>query len=380
LSTSHAIFGQATFALTDDIHVTGGYRRTTDYRRTDTTAGPVYFKEFHGFQIPLSVAGTKPLPGAGSSRSEVPKASANTYTVAVDWKFADDWLTYATTRTGYKGGGINGNTPEDDPARFFGPEHVTDYEVGLKGDFEILGTRIRNNIAAYQTDYKDIQRTSILPGTAQTVTQNLAQATIRGIEVELNVQPSQYFDVNGYFAYTDGKFDEWLENTTCSSQPFQPVCTGQPATTPLIVDHAHGRATAAGSTSTFTPDLMAELSKYRYGIQPAVHLGFLSDRLETATLSANAYYRSASARNDTNHSVRVGPSNLLPGYTLVDARFDWRNISGGNLSLFASATNVQGKTFPVFIGDATNICNCMHAIYSEPRMWNVGFSYDFVGR
>ena len=376
-SESYATYGQGTFAVTPTINLTAGYRRTTDFKRSETTASQTYFDTFRGFQIPISVAGAKPLPGALITSTVVPRASAGTYTLAADWKFRPGWLTYITTRTGYRGGGINSTQPVDSPFRNFGPERVKDYEAGLKGDFDIMGAHARTNIAIFRTTYSDIQRSTLLSGTALTITRNLAEARIQGVEVEANLQANSYLTLGGFFSYTDGKFVNWLEDTRCASQPFQPVCAGQPSTTLMTIDHAHGVVTAAGNSARFTPDQIAELSKYRYGITPALGLGFLGEQFQTATLSASYYYRSSTPNADVNNSGNIGNLAIVKGYAMADVRFDWRNIRGSEWNFFASATNVFDKTVPIFVGEASNICDCIHTVYSEPRMLLAGFSMKF---
>src|SRR5690606_14681250 len=104
--------------------------------------------------IPISVLGVEPIAGTTTSLLEVPRTSADTYTLAVDWRPTDDILVYATNRTGYKGGGINSSISSG-PQRVFGPERVTDYEAGFKADWHPGNILLRTNVAVFKTDYED---------------------------------------------------------------------------------------------------------------------------------------------------------------------------------------------------------------------------------
>src|SRR3546814_18196289 len=71
--------------------------------------------------------------------------------MGLDYQLSGDVFLYGVTRRGYRAGGIN--TPNLGgtlvPYQTFGPQTVTDYEIGLKADWAIGAVQGRNNISAY---------------------------------------------------------------------------------------------------------------------------------------------------------------------------------------------------------------------------------------
>src|SRR3546814_20440628 len=78
-------------------------------------------------------------------------------------------------------GGFNANIDDPD-LQIVRPEHITDYEAGLKADWHIGGMPVRTNVSAFLAKYKDIQRTTslIFEGLVVTGNFNAAAATLYG--------------------------------------------------------------------------------------------------------------------------------------------------------------------------------------------------------
>src|SRR5690606_9956364 len=108
------------------------------------------------------------------------------------------------------GQNMRGNVPGTfDP---FEPETVTDYEVGMKADF--LDSRVRANLAAFTSDYKDAQREvfSLFPdGSTGSLTTNAGAATINGFEADLTLLPLDNLTINATIAYLDASYDEFVD-------------------------------------------------------------------------------------------------------------------------------------------------------------------------
>jgi iron complex outermembrane receptor protein len=383
LSETYAAYGQATYKVIDGVSLTAGFRRTWDYLKTTTVAGPVYETTFNGQAIRQSVLGTKPLPNSLESVTEVPRSHYDTYTLGADWKITDDVMAYVTHRKGHKTGGVNATFAPTDPLRFFGPESVTDWEFGLKAGFEAGPLRIRSDIAVFSGDYSDIQRrtSTQINGQLFVLIANVAKARIRGIEWSLNVAASDYFDVNLQYALLDAKFRDYKEVTNCAADITPTGCgiliaggasSATLAATRVDIDHVGGTKTANGRTDTFKPDRMTGSPKNRFTIQPTVHLGFLSPKFEEASLSAVIAYQSTSVSGDANYSLLIPEKDLLiPSRTLVDLRFDWKNFAstdGVSFDMFASATNVFNKTVVITRQTFINLCSCVNNGFNEPRV------------
>jgi iron complex outermembrane receptor protein len=109
---------------------------------------------------------------------------------------------YGKYATGYKSGGANSRSLT---YRTFAPESVSTFEVGLKTQF--AGDRIRLNVAAYTSKYKDAQIdfNAIIPGvnrgTLET-TNAAGNGRVKGYEIDLTVAPVTGLTLGGSYAYT----------------------------------------------------------------------------------------------------------------------------------------------------------------------------------
>src|SRR3546814_9065347 len=67
---------------------------------------------------------------------------------------------------------------------------------------------LRVNLAAFRTDYSDLQISQLVPLCCVVVT-NAAKARIKGFEIETVVRPAAWLQLDGSYAYLDAKFTEY---------------------------------------------------------------------------------------------------------------------------------------------------------------------------
>lgn len=133
------------------------------------------------------------------------------YRVGLDYKWFDNFMTYGQIATGYKGGGVNPRPFFVSQVVPFGPEEVTTYEGGFKGDF--LDKRLRLNVAGFFSDFTNVQLNvtscddiSPFPGAPCAATRNVGDAEITGVEVETVFELFDGFTVDGSYGLTDFKY------------------------------------------------------------------------------------------------------------------------------------------------------------------------------
>ena len=84
--------------------------------------------------------------------------------VGLEYRINDDMMTYASWTSGYRGGGWTYRADVGELARlrpgFYDEEQVEATEIGFKGTF--LDGRLRMNIAYWQNDFEDLQRSIFL--------------------------------------------------------------------------------------------------------------------------------------------------------------------------------------------------------------------------
>lgn len=123
-----------------------------------------------------------------------------------------DVMVYASAARGAKAGGFNATARlvED---QTFGPEFNWTYEVGFKGN--LANGRVNFNVAAFYTDWTDIQINSADFDPADptnpnvpSITQNLGNAEIYGIEIAANFLLTDNLSIDATFSHTEGEYAE----------------------------------------------------------------------------------------------------------------------------------------------------------------------------
>jgi iron complex outermembrane receptor protein len=200
--SSYAIFGQASYDLTDKLTVTAGARHTWDQKDQSRPAGGGFVDLTNNFAFLRGGAlGTLPADSGSVEFNEW------SYRLSADYALTDDNLLYASFAHGYKTGGFdfNGGELQADVLVPYLPEFVDAIEVGSKNEF-FNGAAILN-IAAFNYDYTDLQ-VFRLTGNGP-LTDNAAASTIKGLEVELEIAPTDNLRFDAAVGYLDATYDEY---------------------------------------------------------------------------------------------------------------------------------------------------------------------------
>lgn len=212
-SESWAVFGQLGYRFSDQFHVVGGLRYSHDRKegRVTGTAIATGDRFNPGGTVPLSPLGNGLAAGQSFTANYANSWGELTPQFTVEYTPTNSLLFYATYSTGYKGGGF-----EDTPANAiaaaisYDPETVTNYEVGAKMQF--FNRRARVNIAAFQMDYNDLQVTQTDSNCLCSVTDNAANARIKGVEIEVQVIPVSGLQLFGSVSLLDTKYLDFRDS------------------------------------------------------------------------------------------------------------------------------------------------------------------------
>ncbi|HLG87131.1 MAG TPA: TonB-dependent receptor [Alphaproteobacteria bacterium] len=164
-NTDFAIYGQATVHITDQIDLQGGVRWSKDDR--DDVVTTVF-----------------------------PPVTFNNTLYRVDWMADVTWrpvdgvMVYAKIATGFVPGGVFGTAP-------FGPEKLTEPEVGVKAD--LFGEKLRTNTAVFWGDYRQRQ---LLAANPTIQISNIGSDEIYGIEEELTYVPIEGLELDANAGWT----------------------------------------------------------------------------------------------------------------------------------------------------------------------------------
>lgn len=209
-TTNYAAFGQATWAVTDQLNLTAGLRYTIEKKTGQSaTFGDRDASLFLGTpELPLPIQGG---PLTGRIEGNIDRTwRALTPRFAIDFTPIDNVMLYASASRGFKGGGFTGqNTTQATIERTFNPEFAWNYELGVRSRF--LDNRAQVNATLYQMDYTNLQVTTII-GTSR-VTDNAADARIRGVEIETEFLPVDGWQLSLAYAYTDATYRAYIDGS-----------------------------------------------------------------------------------------------------------------------------------------------------------------------
>jgi len=308
---SYSIFAQGTVRPFDAFSLTAGVRRTRDEREMDarnrnTVTGCLM----------TNTAGVALNP---CTRSVDKSFEATTWNLSADYRIMDDHLVYIAARRGYRSGGFNIQAQVAAQFEPFKPETVKDVELGYKGDFVLGNVPLRLNVAGYVSDFSDVQRrvsqcNPFITSRCQliTVLSNAAAAKIKGVELELTLQPIDGLSINGFYTYTDAAYDRW-DSFDGSGNP-------------------------------------VDLSKNDFGALPRDKSGLtvryefeLGRQIGSLAVQGSGYTQSSMYLTDIND-----PLLRQKSYSLFDGRIEWLRAMDKDVTVSAWIKNIADKEYYLF--------------------------------
>lgn len=349
---SAAVFGQATYDLTDKMALTVGMRYTDETRRfdpslqvltnyTDPNAAfiPSYVNLLEGAFGPV---GTQLFPPGVYKR----KSDGTTPMASLSYKFTDDLMTYASYSEGFKGGGFSmryfppisppPGLTGDDIVGYADPETAKSYEIGMKSEF--LDSRLRVNAALFYVDYEDIQVTlNVDVGGPINVPSlvNAGTGTLKGAELEIVAVPTDWLDIQASLGYLDAEYDSFSDQALAE---FPNANSFEFPNAPQLTLHI-------GGTATF----------------------FENDR-------GRLFLRTDfSWKDDQVKDFANLPTALQDDYEILDASLNYANPDGRWL-VSLGGTNLTDEIYMVSV---VSDLDRSFAVASRPREWYLRFKYSF---
>ena len=194
---TYAAFAHLTYSLTEQLSLVGGLR----YEKEEREFGDnVYNKQFEDSWNELT-----------------PK-------IALEYCFTPAIMTYVSASKGYRSGGFN--TLATDPQYYsYDAETLWSYEIGIKNAF--LNNRLILNGSVYYMDITDMQVTEAVTPVESYLT-NAAEATAKGVELEMTARVSDGLSLMAGFGYSDIEFDSFKDamgDYEGNKNPFAPDYT-----------------------------------------------------------------------------------------------------------------------------------------------------------
>jgi len=321
LTNSYAAYVNADYDVSSALSVTGGLRYTIEKK-----SGRFFQRR----------------PNLNYNFPDLYRKDSNlSWTGSLKYAFSPRLTAYGTVSKGYKSGGFNldtigaPNLIANDLV--FGPEAVTNYEIGLKG--RTASNLLRFSAAIFNMEYSDKQVSQFIPTGAASLPSNqvtnAGRARIRGVEGDVTLRPFEGFSLTVNGTYLDAKYTQFASAAIVGGVPIS-----------YAGNHIERTPKWTGSAT----------AEYRYPISGGdlVMAGSVTHTGDTDLQADNAL------------------RNFEPGYTLFDGRFGFAADSGLDITLWGK--NLGKKTYRTF---ARVFAGLDQAVYGEPRTYGVELRYHF---
>jgi iron complex outermembrane receptor protein len=249
-------------------------------------------------------------------------------------------LFYASVATGFKSGGFTGSASTAAVAAApFDPEEATNYEVGAKT--ELFNRRLRLNLAAFHTNYRDLQVTRFFQpvGTTfgQFITENAGQALLQGVELEISAHPFRNLEIGATYAYLDAHYTRF---------------TGLPSTI--------GTGNFDGNRLRQAPrNTASAYANYTYPLSAGGQL----------SAGVNWTYQSLSYYDPDNNPITV-----IPSYDLFNGRLGYLSANG-HWDISAWIKNAGDEKYRTHVFSQRD-GRIAFALFGEPRTYGLTLTYN----
>lgn len=357
--TAYAAYGDVIWHLTDNLNLTTGARYTLDQKQFSWFNPPRYAP-----QLDATLAGLAPLLQlAGIDPSEFQQNQIFTTATGapvgvlaqtrnswrdfspravLDYHFTPNVMAYASVTRGYKAGGYNALEFNS----IYAPEHVTNYEAGIKTVFP--DQRLLFNVTGYYYTYNNLQALVLQPATSGTngipeyVTSTSDQHA-RGLEAELQWAPLDDLRLGLNGAFIDSIYSHYIA-------PDGKNLAGQPTGTP--------RFSGAATLSYTLPQVL------------------------NGSLVYDASYGYRGKTRCNSDSILQGTCQVSPNFSVgsaeqsIDMRLDW-NAPGDHWGVGIFVSNLLDKRYVTGVDNTAAPLGSAYANITPPRTWGVELRAKF---
>lgn len=342
--TNQAVYGQATYDLSERVSLTGGLRYTDD--KTEGFA----IKERTRFLLNISQGTTV------TEQSAVQESAAPTGLIELKYRPFEDVMTYAKYVRGYRQGGVNLAT--DTGIDTHDEEIVDNFELGLKSEFvwPIAG---RFNIAVFDNDLKDMQLQSgfVSPTSGSTTAIfNAGRARIQGVEFDGTLQLFERLIANFSYSYLDS---ELLDQDLAANQQRVEAAAGPIGGltfTPIAVE---------GDELPYTP-----VRSYTFALNYLVPVPEEWGRISIGGVHAYTGKQRATASE-------FSPFSVIDDFSVLNLHLNWSDVFQQPLDVSLFATNVLDEEYVTFIAGTYNATGVESRMAGQPRMYGARVKYHF---
>jgi iron complex outermembrane receptor protein len=391
---SAAVYGQVDWKITDTVKLTGGLRYTTDHKQGNEYYRLVTFNQdatnLGSFSpaldvTPVVTSSTSTVyPGTCSQPHQIANgfftrclkdaSQAVTGTAGVEWTPDHETLAYARYSKGYKAFGFNAGTVAPQPES--APEHVDDYEIGLKKSF---GRTLTLDMAAFYYNYSNAQVPVGVNNGGITLTQffNVSQAHSEGFEFEGNWSPVSHLNFALTYSFNATAIDSVCKASGLIAPGVFPAnCFPDSNDPSALAPGAQPKATEAASGQKLqsvkgNPLPQAPRNKVAFN----ANYTFEFDPGDL-TLSGSYIWKDKSYAGIFQRSY-----DEAPAWNQVDFRATWAGKNDkyeiiGYLKNAFDSRGYEAAYTGIPVGNNTTFANHAYSL-AAPRLYGIEFHYKF---
>jgi iron complex outermembrane receptor protein len=349
---NYAFFGQADWRVMEWLGLTFGARYTSEDRQFDAGQSDLSTFNYDVLNCPVNGMGFIPnvglIPCSQYARfphddeplrvytRNTPDRSFSNFSMkgGIQLYPTDDIMVYGSYNEGYKSGGWSTrvSTPITSPL-LFDEETAQTFEMGVKST--LLNGRVQANIAAFHTNYKNVQLL-IQVGTNPQI-DNFGTAKIQGIEADFSMEVTDFFS----FTSSLGLLDSELDDLTNTSPP-----------TSLQLGIVEGAS-------------LPKVPKFTFNISPRLELPVGEHQI----VLMGDYTHTSRLWNDSQRSFLL----RRPATDMVNASIMFEHNNGWSLAL--GATNLTDERY--IVNGLTSTAGQIYAIPNRPREFYARVGFEF---
>ncbi|MEM1089672.1 MAG: TonB-dependent receptor [Pseudomonadota bacterium] len=326
-TSGYAVFGEATYEVSDTFSVTAGLRYTEDDKDFDRFDQDRFINTGEIVQI----------VDESETFDEV------TYKLGAQWIVGDDSLIYAHYSTGFNSGGFNTAGAE----LSFDEQTVDAFELGSKNVF--ADGQLVLNAALYYNSYDDLLSQGFIQTgpTVSVFSTNAGEADILGLEAEIEWEPYDDLVFTAALNFTDSELGDYIVGN-----PF--VLGGQ------TINGVNNLLQLEGSEIALTPDFTAAITA-----RQRIDLGEFGSLTPFIQVSLSSDYQT----NDVRYE-----GGVQDDYALVDLRLSWLSESERwGIEGFVNNVSDEAVLNRTVVGGQ----DAIFANYNMPRYGGLRVNYQF---
>lgn len=371
---SFAVFGQATFNVTDEFRLTGGIRYTRDTKDGSFVSlipNPIVAPASPTNPFGLDLRAPENRPDLDFKERKI------TWMVNASYDFTENSMFFGSYSTGFKSGGFNSDGFNSigiasGAQRVFDSEEVDNFEFGIKST--LFDNRVRANITYFHTEISDFQDRQF--DGVNFLVQNAGELTQQGIEIDIQAQPSEELFMMLGMSYLDSDFDSFPNATNLPAVVAATQAANSAALSMGMPASPVPPRDLTGERNHFSPKLQVSLVTEWADALPNTNLGyflrgefqFVSDQNLGAETNQNP--------QSIQDSYRI--ANLRGGLRAADDKWEFsafvRNVTDEE---YCQTVFNQPIGTTLGLVDATTGGGLQRCVLGTPRTYGVEAAYRF---